>query len=140
MMKRIISIFVVMASWLPGIAGIEPRSAFDTDSGESSVAADGSCVGAASGLPTRIIQHASRIVLVLVPAREFQMGSPVAEADRLKNERQHLRIISQPFYIGETEVTVEQFRRFVQATRYQTDAERGVEEGGHNKGAFASTP
>jgi sulfatase modifying factor 1 len=38
------------------------------------------------------------------------------------------------------EVTTEQFRRFVRATKYQTDAERGVEEGGHGEGAYATTP
>lgn len=91
-------------------------------------------------LPPRIVHKASGIAMVLIPAGEFQMGSPADEADRLGDERQHRRIIRQPFYIGETEVTVEQFRKFVLATKYQTDAERGVAEAEHKKGAFASTP
>jgi formylglycine-generating enzyme required for sulfatase activity len=91
-------------------------------------------------LPKRIVHKASGIAMVLIPAGEFEMGSPADEADRLGDEHQHRRVIRQPFYIGETEVTVAQFRKFVLATKYQTDAERGVEEGGHTKGAFASTP
>ncbi len=77
--------------------------------------------------------------MILIPAGQFKMGSPENELDRGRGERQHLRVIRQPFYMGETEVTVEQFRRFINATRYVTDAERGTEEGGHFKGAFATT-
>ena len=33
--------------------------------------------------------------------------------------------ITRPFYLGQHEVTIEQFRRFVEATSYATDAERG---------------
>jgi formylglycine-generating enzyme required for sulfatase activity len=91
-------------------------------------------------LPARIVHRESGIALVLIPAGRFQMGSPENEPDRGRGERQHWRVIKEPFYIGETEVTVEQFRRFVNATNYVTDAERGVEEGGHTKGAFATVP
>lgn len=89
-------------------------------------------------LPTRVVHKESGITLVLIPAGQFRMGSPENELDRGRGERQHLRIIRKPFYMGETEVTVEQFRRFVNATKYLTDAERGTEEGGHHKGAFAT--
>src|SRR6185295_3217348 len=91
-----------------------------------------------SRLAARIVHQESGIALVLVPAGRFQMGSPESEPARGKGETQHWRVIKEPFYIGETEVTVEQFRRFVKATNYLTDAERGVEEGGHTKGAFAT--
>jgi formylglycine-generating enzyme required for sulfatase activity len=89
-------------------------------------------------LPTRVVHRESGIAFVLIPAGRFQMGSPANEPQRSTNERQHWRVIKEPFYIAETEVTVEQFRRFVKATNYVTDAERGAEEGGHNKGAFAT--
>jgi len=90
--------------------------------------------------PERIVHQPSGIALILIPSGEFQMGSPTSEPDRSPMERQHHRFVRQPFYIGETEVTVEQFRKFVQETGYLTDAERGVEEGGrYGKGAFAST-
>nr|WP_286177293.1 SUMF1/EgtB/PvdO family nonheme iron enzyme [Rhodopirellula sp. JC639] len=38
----------------------------------------------------------------------------------------HVTWVTKPFYIAETEVTVGQFRRFVDATGYQTTAERGM--------------
>lgn len=93
-----------------------------------------------TALPERFVHRESGIAFILIPAGRFQMGSPASEPERSQNERQHSRVIKEPFYIGETEVTVEQFRRFVKATNYATDAERGVEEGGHTKGAFATVP
>ena len=91
-------------------------------------------------LPERFVHRESGITFVLIPAGRFQMGSPENEVGRGRGEQRHWRVIKEPFYIGETEVTVEQFRRFVKATNYLTDAERGVEEGGHTKGAFATVP
>jgi formylglycine-generating enzyme required for sulfatase activity len=92
-------------------------------------------------LPARITHRASGISFVLIPAGEFRMGSPEGEAGHENIERQHRRVIRKPFYISETEVTVGQFRRFVAATKYQTDAERGVRENDRTgTGAFASTP
>ena len=44
-------------------------------------------------------------------------------------------------YVGETEVTTGQFRHFVEATGYKTDAERGVDDGnGHGVGTFTALP
>ena len=93
---------------------------------------------AQTSLPERIVHKESGITLILIPAGRFQMGSPADEREQGKGERQHWRVVKEPFYIAETEVTVEQFRRFVKATNYVTDAERGAEEGGHTKGAFAT--
>ena len=48
--------------------------------------------------------------LVLIPAGSFLMGSPEEEKGRAKNEGpQHEVTISQPFYMGVTEVTQEQY-------------------------------
>jgi formylglycine-generating enzyme required for sulfatase activity len=94
-------------------------------------AADNSAIDSATGLPSRIIHEASRITLRLVPAGEFQMGFGRAR---------HRRIIRRPFYLGETEVTNAQFRRFVEAAGYLTDADRGVPLEGHTKGSFAAVP
>jgi formylglycine-generating enzyme required for sulfatase activity len=47
--------------------------------------------------------------LVLIPAGEFQMGSPASEAHRQQNETQHTVKITKPFYMGATEVTQEQY-------------------------------
>ncbi len=59
---------------------------------------------------------------VLISAGEFTMGSPVGEAGRWSNETQHQVRLSS-FSIGKYEVTVAEFRRFVEATGYRTDAE-----------------
>jgi formylglycine-generating enzyme required for sulfatase activity len=66
--------------------------------------------------PNRFIDEASGIEFVLVPA-------------------------TPSFYIGTTEVTTGQFRRFVEATGYKTDAERGVDDGnGNGVGTFTALP
>lgn len=80
--------------------------------------------------------------LVKVPAGTFQLGRPFGD-DRMqlshrfsvqpgtarKNaEKPGVPVtISRPFYMGATEVTVAQFRRFVEATGYTTDAEKAGE-------------
>lgn len=104
------------------------------------VAAPGSATDAATGLPKRVIHKLSGVVLVLIPAGEFVMGSPKSEANRLNSEDQHRRVIRQPFYLGETEVTVAQFRRFVTATKYKTDAESGRPLDRFTVGSFAAVP
>ena len=83
--------------------------------------------------------------LRLIPPGKFMMGSPKEEIDfwlKLKQDGwykelllsegpQHEVEITQPFYMGQTDVTVGQFRQFVKATGYQTQAER---EGGAVRG------
>lgn len=55
----------------------------------------------------------------------YLMGSPVDEPGREEDERSH-QVCVEPFEIGKHEVTVEDFERFVNATGYRTDAERGI--------------
>ncbi len=93
--------------------------------------ADDTITDSTTGLPARILHDASGIALRLVPAGEFHMGFGKAR---------HRRIIRNPLYLGETEVTNAQFRRFVDATGYLTDAERGVPLEGHTQGSFAAVP
>ena len=71
-----------------------------------------------------------KLELVRIPAGGFMMG----ETEVARNliglfAPQELRVrhvkITKPFYVGKYEVTVDQFRRFVEATSYQTDAETG---------------
>jgi formylglycine-generating enzyme required for sulfatase activity len=45
------------------------------------------------------------MVLVLIPAGKFTMGSPPGEAGRESQERQHRVTISRPYYLGRFEVT-----------------------------------
>jgi len=63
--------------------------------------------------------------LVLIPAGKFLMGSPQTEVNRNKDEVQHEVTISEPFYMGVTPVTVDQFAAFVKDSGYKTDAEMG---------------
>lgn len=95
--------------------------------------------------------------LVLIPPGEFMMGgspellaetaawadtkrqSPAgAERTRIENDEQpqHRVRLTRPFRIGATEVTVGQFRRFVDATRHVTETERF---GGGNSGQTDET-
>jgi formylglycine-generating enzyme required for sulfatase activity len=63
--------------------------------------------------------------LVNIPAGKFLMGSPDAEVGRFDDESpRHEVEITRPFHVGKYEVTRGQFRRFVEDTGYQTEAER----------------
>ena len=55
----------------------------------------------------------------------FEMGSPADEDGRDEDERRH-EVCVEPFELGRHEVRVGEFRRFVQATGYRTDAERNA--------------
>ena len=86
---------------------------------------------------SHIHQNTLEMKLVRIPAGEFLMGShesqeQVAKAflkekpEIFRNEHPLRRVtIARSFYIGTTEVTVGQYRQFVDATAYQTQAEKG---------------
>lgn len=63
--------------------------------------------------------------LVVIPTGSFDMGSPARERGRRGNEGpQREVIIKRPFAMARTEITVRQFREFVEATGYVTRAEK----------------
>jgi formylglycine-generating enzyme required for sulfatase activity len=62
----------------------------------------------------------SGMELVRIPGGEFEMGS----SDGGDNEQPVHRVRVSEFWLGKTEVTVGQYRRFVEATGYRTDAEK----------------
>lgn len=84
----------------------------------------------------------------LIPAGEFQQGSSRVDIDRLQQELKtvaaheprrkllssevppHLAWVDAPFYMATTEVTQEQFGRFVKATGHVTEAEKSGRGGG----------
>jgi formylglycine-generating enzyme len=58
--------------------------------------------------------------LVFIPAGSFQMGSNDGERD----EKPAHTVIISSFYLSKYEVTVEEFKQFIDATKYQTDADK----------------
>ena len=77
-----------------------------------------------------------KMSLVLIPAGTFTMGSTEADIKALvakwpelsfaDEKPAHKVTISKAFWMGKYEVAVGQFRRFVEATGYKTDAEKGT--------------
>jgi formylglycine-generating enzyme required for sulfatase activity len=64
--------------------------------------------------------------MIVLPAGSFMMGSPDSEAERISNEGpQHRVTFNRGFAMGRTEITVGDFKRFVDFTGYRTEAERG---------------
>jgi formylglycine-generating enzyme required for sulfatase activity len=76
---------------------------------------------------------------VLVPPGTFRMGSPDDEPGHnlsgYAESPLHTVTLTQPFYLGKHEVTVGQFRRFVEATNHKTDGEKN--DGGNAHDAKA---
>jgi formylglycine-generating enzyme required for sulfatase activity len=58
----------------------------------------------------REITSATGIELRLIPAGTFKMGSPETEANRYRDETQHLVKLTKSFYMGKFEVTQEQYQ------------------------------
>ncbi len=82
-------------------------------------------------LPSQIREPKTGIPLILIGRGEFTMGGEETGPDGAELPRHRVEIV-RPYYLGEFEVTVDQFRRFVAATGYVTDAERmGFASGWH---------
>ena len=65
--------------------------------------------------------------MVVLPTGRFRMGSPASEAGRLDGEGPVRTVnISQRIAMGRYGVTVGEFRRFVTASGYRTEAERNT--------------
>ena len=67
--------------------------------------------------------------MVTIPSGCFQMGSPETENGRDSNETLH-RLCINSFKLGKYEITLAEFKLFITATGYRTDAERNVEQQG----------
>ncbi len=66
----------------------------------------------AIGLPWKIRDRSSGMTMVLVPPGEFDMGSSATEGQSDERPRHRVRI-SRPFYVGQFEVTQEQYEKVV---------------------------
>ncbi|MBL8424305.1 MAG: SUMF1/EgtB/PvdO family nonheme iron enzyme [Candidatus Accumulibacter phosphatis] len=82
-------------------------------------------------LPGRVFRDGDGLPeMVVIPAGEFVMGSPESEAGRSADEGpQHKVSIGKAFALGRYAVTVGDFKRFVQASGYRSEAERNPDEG-----------
>jgi len=135
---------VAVALWIA--TGCNPGVARDQSSGSSSSApTDSSAVGATKSEPmdddraARSVTNSIGMKLVLVPAGEFMMGSKETEKELEKafeceeevglfsdEYPRHKVKITKPFYLGAYHVTVAQFRQFIVATGYKTEADKGI--------------
>lgn len=64
-----------------------------------------------------------QLELVLIPPGEFMMGNS-SQSQTDANVSPHQVKLTQPYYMSSTEITTGLFRLFVDATQYQTDAEK----------------
>ena len=83
---------------------------------------------AAEAAETRLVANVKEVAgmdLVRIPAGEFYMGSEKGDADAFDDEKPRHKVrISGPFWLGKYKVTVGQFKRFVGASDYVTEAEK----------------
>ncbi|HWL06855.1 MAG TPA: SUMF1/EgtB/PvdO family nonheme iron enzyme [Planctomicrobium sp.] len=92
-----------------------------------------------SSPPLIALTNSIGMSLLPVPAGEFLMGERENyeaiggyKKSKLKQERpRHRVVISRPYYLSQTEVTVGEFRKFVEATNYVTVAEKSEQGGEH---------
>jgi formylglycine-generating enzyme required for sulfatase activity len=71
----------------------------------------------------REVGNSLKMSFILVPAGQFQMGSPPSEKDSKPDENSRQVTITKPFYVGKTEVTQSVFRQVMgfNPSRYQGD-------------------
>ena len=61
--------------------------------------------------------------MMFIKGSHFMMGSPDSEIGRREDEGQHVLTVKS-LYMGKTEITVGEFKRFVQETKYRSTAEK----------------
>jgi hypothetical protein len=66
-------------------------------------------------LQTRIGKDGPIVKWRLIPAGIFMMGSPASEQGHEGDERLHAEKVAEPFYMMETQLTVEQYRALMQS-------------------------
>jgi formylglycine-generating enzyme required for sulfatase activity len=75
--------------------------------------------------PEPRITNSIGMTFVYIKPGTFMMGSPLYETGRDNDETQHQVTLTKGFYMGETEVTVGQWRTFARDSGYRTEAETG---------------
>ncbi len=90
---------------------------------------DGRARMMATGLPWKVRDKKTGIVMLLCPPGDFLMGSPANEAGRYDNEAQQRVSITTAFYMSETEVTQDQWQSTMGANpSYFKGASKPVEQ------------
>ena len=69
------------------------------------------------------VSKSSGMRFMRIDAGTFLMGSPKEELGRLSDEMRHEVVITRGYYLGKCEVTRGQFRQFVMAAGYKSEAE-----------------
>lgn len=83
--------------------------------------------------------NALGMAFALVLPSTFLMGSPETEVGRFADEIQHAVTLTEPYLLGQHPVTMGAFARFVEATGYQTEAEKGGDPETWHSPGFAQT-
>ncbi|MHB8955818.1 MAG: formylglycine-generating enzyme family protein [Pirellulaceae bacterium] len=119
--------------WVAGVAvtlatgcGTQTPAQQQNAGGAPNVPVQPSTSATASDMPiqkTIALGGGTKLEMALMPAGSFIMGDNTGLDDE---QPAHTVTLSKPFYLGQYEVTVEQFGRFVEATGYATDAEKGT--------------
>jgi formylglycine-generating enzyme required for sulfatase activity/serine/threonine protein kinase len=106
-----------------GATGGLPRGPAETVADEPPApAAAPSAKGAPATDSPKVTVNSIGMKLVLIPAGAFLMGSPDGDDQAEEDEKPRHRVrITRRFYLGATEVTRGQFRRFVDEASYQTN-------------------
>ncbi len=76
--------------------------------------------------PSRSYTNSLKMRMVFIEHGRFQRGSPLTEKGRSKDDDETLHWVelTRDFWMSAHEVTVAQFREFIQDSQYETDAER----------------
>lgn len=90
---------------------------------------------------TNVDLGGANVTFVRIAAGTFMMGSPAAEPGRKDDELAHSVTLSNGFYLQTIPVTVGVWKRFVDATGYRSEAEKGTSGGsGWNGSALVQGP
>ncbi len=81
-----------------------------------------------SGQSAKIIETGAAMEMIFFEGGKFKMGSD----NGLPNEQPIHEVTLKPFYLDKTPVTVSQFKKFVEATDFKTEAEKFGDSGVFN--------
>jgi formylglycine-generating enzyme required for sulfatase activity len=127
-MKSVNTTLYRVDAWLLGLIFVSVLAAYIYQSNQVSPGPNNASITSGE----RAVQPRTpfKLKMVDVPAGEFVMGGVSGdEAVRAEELPSRTVVFSKPFRISVCEITVGQFREFVEATGYKTEAERSGEGG-----------